>query len=76
MVPVNMRLTASIIYVSNYTPLGYLMKEEAYIYWLSQKSQDLNEENNNFEFKFMEHKDYFNEETKWMKRKYVGIKNT
>lgn len=57
-----------IIYVSNYTPLGYLMKEEAYIYWLLQNSQDLNEERNNFELKFIEYKNLFNEETKWMER--------
>ena len=53
-----------------FTPLGHLMKEEAYIYWLLKNNKVLKEEiKNSFVFNLKEYKRYFAEETKWMKTK-------
>ena len=64
----NLNFPQDLIYVSNFTPLGYLMKEEAYAYWLLKNNTDLKEEiKNSFDFNFIKkHKRYFSEETKWM----------
>lgn len=50
-----------IIYVSNYTPLGYLLKEKAYSVWLAQHfNTKLSEDEHN------DFNKYFMHETTWL----------